>query len=242
MRRLAAGLVLLLVLALPLPSRAAIPFADGLPTTRSAAVIRLNGMPVIRVLAPDGFPDVEDRARVIDDRLLRLIARGPLDPALLAVAARGHLAVVTYDGRVLATADPASARLAHTAPVQLAADWADRIAAAIGPPIYPHVLVSTASAFSGLASWYGPGFAGQTTADGEVFDPDLYTAANRWLPFGTLLNVTDIRTGASVLVRINDRGPYVGDRVLDLSQAAARAIGLTGVDPVECTVVSWPTT
>lgn len=76
-----------------------------------------------------------------------------------------------------------------------------------------------------VASWYGPGFEGATTASGEPFDPNDYTAAHRTLPFGTKLIVT--YHGRSVVVRVNDRGPYVTGRDLDLSQAAAEHIGLT---------------
>ena len=78
----------------------------------------------------------------------------------------------------------------------------------------------------GVASWYGEEFAGRTTANGEIFDPMQLTAAHRTLPFGTVLDVTNGKTNQTVRVRINDRGPYVGNRVLDLSYAAAQVIGL----------------
>lgn len=78
----------------------------------------------------------------------------------------------------------------------------------------------------GEASWYGPKFAGRRTANGETFDPTELTAAHRTLPFGSLVRVTSNRTGKSVVVRINDRGPFHGNRVIDLSEAAASEIGL----------------
>jgi rare lipoprotein A len=81
----------------------------------------------------------------------------------------------------------------------------------------------------GIASWYGQEFAGRTTANGEIFDPLLMTAAHRSLPFGTLVDVKNLKTGQSVRVRINDRGPYISNRLIDLSYAAAQQIGL--VDP-----------
>jgi len=81
-------------------------------------------------------------------------------------------------------------------------------------------------------SWYGPGFAGQRTASGEVFDPGALTCAHKTLPFGTRLQVRNPDTGRSVWVRVNDRGPYAGGRQLDLSQGAAEAIGLAGVGQV----------
>jgi rare lipoprotein A len=90
-----------------------------------------------------------------------------------------------------------------------------------------------AEAKVGLASWYGPGFEGLPTASGEPYDPYGYTAAHKTMPLGTDLVVR--YGGRSVQVTVNDRGPYVGGRELDLSQGAAEAIGLTqaGVDYVK---------
>ena len=81
----------------------------------------------------------------------------------------------------------------------------------------------------GKASWYGPGFQGRLTANGERFNTHAYTAAHKTLPFGTKVKVTNKTTGRSVVVRINDRGPFVHGRVIDLSKASARAIGISGV-------------
>lgn len=94
-------------------------------------------------------------------------------------------------------------------------------------------------ALRGVASWYGQEFAGRTTANGEIFDPMLLTAAHRSLPFGTLLEVRNPKTNESVRVRINDRGPYIGNRMIDLSYAAAQQISLIepGSGDVEVTVV-----
>ena len=78
----------------------------------------------------------------------------------------------------------------------------------------------------GLASWYGPGFARKRTADGERFDADALTAAHRTLPIGARVRVTDLASGRSVVVRINDRGPAVRGRIIDLSARAARALGM----------------
>ena len=91
----------------------------------------------------------------------------------------------------------------------------------------------------GVASWYGEEFAGRTTANGEIFDPMQLTAAHRTLPFGTVVDVTNGATSQTVRVRINDRGPYIGNRVLDLSYAAAQQIGLIqpGSGEVEMKIV-----
>jgi rare lipoprotein A len=81
--------------------------------------------------------------------------------------------------------------------------------------------------YVGMASWYGPGFHGRATASGETFNQHTLTAAHRTLPLGTEATVTNLETGQSVQVKINDRGPYVPGRHLDLSPAAAKKIGLT---------------
>jgi rare lipoprotein A len=82
------------------------------------------------------------------------------------------------------------------------------------------------SSSTGQASWYGPGFHGRSTASGERFNQNAMTAAHRTLPFGTLVRVTNMRNGRSVIVRINDRGPFTRGRIIDLSVAAARAIDM----------------
>jgi rare lipoprotein A len=85
-----------------------------------------------------------------------------------------------------------------------------------------------------LTSWYGPGFEGNLTASGEIFNPWDYTAAHPYLPFGTMLEVC---YAECVTVRVNDRGPYIHGRGLDLSQGSAAAIGLGGVDYVDVRVL-----
>ena len=91
----------------------------------------------------------------------------------------------------------------------------------------------------GQASWYGPGFAGRTTASGVPFRPWKRTAAHKELPFGTVVRVTRIDNGRSVRVVINDRGPYVDDRIIDLSRRAARRLNMldVGVSAVEISIL-----
>ena len=92
---------------------------------------------------------------------------------------------------------------------------------------------------TGNASWYGGKFQGRPTANGEIFDTNKFTAAHRTLPFGTRVKVTNLRNGKSTVVRINDRGPFIQGRIIDLSKAAAEAIGMidTGTAPVSIEVV-----
>lgn len=76
------------------------------------------------------------------------------------------------------------------------------------------------------ASWYGPGFHGRKTANGEVYDQNSFTAAHKSLKFGTLLKITNLKNNKSVVIRINDRGPYIHGRDLDLSKVAASELGM----------------
>ena len=81
---------------------------------------------------------------------------------------------------------------------------------------------------TGLASWYGPKFHGKLTASGEVFNQEKFTAAHPTLPWGSRVKVTNLDNGKSVDVRINDRGPFKRGRIIDVSRAAARALGMVG--------------
>jgi rare lipoprotein A len=91
----------------------------------------------------------------------------------------------------------------------------------------------------GLASWYGEPYHGRATASGEIYDMHRLTAAHRTLPFGTVVRVTRRDTGAAVEVRINDRGPFIAGRIIDLSFAGAKKIGLDvdGIAPVKVEVL-----
>ena len=96
-----------------------------------------------------------------------------------------------------------------------------------------------ANSLSGEASWYGPGFHGRLTANGERYDQNAMTAAHKSLNFGTKVKVTNLNNGKSVTVRINDRGPYVGGRIIDVSAAAARSLDMmsSGVAPVRVDIL-----
>ena len=88
----------------------------------------------------------------------------------------------------------------------------------------------------GDASWYGPNFQGKTTADGETFDQNQMTAAHRYLPFNSIVRVTNLTNGKSIELRINDRGPYEDDRIIDVSSAAADILQMKGPGVVEVEV------
>ena len=93
------------------------------------------------------------------------------------------------------------------------------------------------SAQAEFATFYGQEFAGHRTASGETFNPGAMTAAHRTLPFGTRVRVTNSRNGRSIVVRINDRGPFVKGRAIDLSSGAARAIGMGSTGNVTMEVI-----
>ena len=94
----------------------------------------------------------------------------------------------------------------------------------------------------GIASWYGMPFHGRRAADGEIFDMNSLVAAHRTLPFGSILRVTNLNNGRDVEVRVIDRGPFVGDRILDLARAAAVALDMigTGTARVRIELISGP--
>jgi rare lipoprotein A len=105
-----------------------------------------------------------------------------------------------------------------------------RLGAAIGSAFFIAFCSSAAMAEKGIASVYA--YSGEKTANGERANPAGLTAAHKTLPFGTKVRVTNQRNGKSVVVRINDRGPFVRGRVIDLTPAGARALGFSGLTPV----------
>jgi rare lipoprotein A (peptidoglycan hydrolase) len=107
-------------------------------------------------------------------------------------------------------------------------------------PVLRRVRASRHKKQTGVASWYGPGFHGRQTANGEIYDQYRLTAAHRTLPLGTKVAVKNPTNGKTVEVRINDRGPYIDGRIIDLSYAAARALGMVkpGIVQVEVEIIS----
>ena len=99
-----------------------------------------------------------------------------------------------------------------------------------GPPPATERQPAVAGAYTeeGVASWYGNPFDGRRTSNGEIYDMHQFTAAHRTLPFGAMVRVTNLSNGMQTEVRINDRGPFVANRVIDLSLSAAQAIGMVG--------------
>jgi rare lipoprotein A len=160
---------------------------------------------------------------------------GALLLALALTGCHGHKDRPTY-----ATAAPPPAPPTASYPSRRAAPApVERVPAAPAPeeargkPVFTEV---------GIASWYGPPYKGRKAADGTVFDENALTAAHRTLPMGSIVRVTNLATNQSVLVKITDRGPFVEGRTLDLSLAAAKAIGVyrTGVAKVRVEAFAHP--
>lgn len=166
---------------------------------------------------------------------LRLRPRAGLLAAAIGCAAL--LGVVPLPAHAADEAVPASEAVVQAAPPE-----APKRGALVAEAI-ADVADAAEQVWKGEASWYGPGLHGRPTASGERFDREAMTAAHPSLPFGTIVRVEHVDSGRSVDVRINDRGPFVKQRrsrIIDLSEAAARVLGLgrrAGVAPVRITIV-----
>jgi rare lipoprotein A len=115
-----------------------------------------------------------------------------------------------------------------------------RVAGPFPPPPSPIPVPGWSE--EGIASWYGEPFHGRRTASGETYDMEAPTAAHRTLPFGTVVRVENLETGRSTTLRINDRGPYVSGRTIDVSRRGARELDMlgSGIAPVRVTVLQAP--
>ena len=100
----------------------------------------------------------------------------------------------------------------------------------------------TREQMDGIASWYGPNFNGKKTANGETYDQNQLTAAHKILPLGTMVKITNLNNNKQVIVRINDRGPYVGNRIIDCSKKVAIKLGFLerGTTSVKLDIVKYP--
>jgi rare lipoprotein A (peptidoglycan hydrolase) len=160
----------------------------------------------------------DERDRLAVEQATLIAARSALDTASTAVT----VALTPAQGRRSRNAQ------ADQAPVVALVE-----AAGTG---YPAGYAPTGQVLSGLASWYGPGFVGSPTASGSPYDPERLTCAHKALPLGTVLRVS--ANGRSVSCLLNDRGPYVGPRILDMSRAGSRALGYDGVAEVVIEVLA----
>ena len=194
---------------------------------------------VQRVLSLAG--DDGTRANGIAVALNHAFAKGGLRPDLILPGRRNNAYVIMAGREPLITIDDKLAAAQGTKPAALVLSWIDNLRTAMGGVPFAQQ-ASRGGMFLGgsrigHASWYGPGFNGRRAASGERFNQNSMTCAHKTLPFGTLLLVTNLKTKRSCIVRINDRGPYVAGREIDLSAAAARSIGVGGVATVRIDIL-----
>ncbi|HEX2031193.1 MAG TPA: RlpA-like double-psi beta-barrel domain-containing protein [Actinomycetota bacterium] len=235
-------------------------FLDALLESRSLGEV-LSSQEIIEQAL---MADIEDAARALEERDAARALRAGLERAKSQLVAQqrelgalqAEMASVLAEARAAARAagvkvqaleeekerlEQAAAReVERTALLRVGVDQSDLLAL-LGPDggrgcDIPSGLERTGDSFTGQASFYGDEFAGQPTATGAAFVPELFTAAHRTLPLPSFLHVTYRGRCATVLV--NDRGPYVAGRVLDLSEGAARYLGLPGVDVVTADILS----
>ena len=219
-------------------------FADALaaivgPTVELAKATAADGSTRNQVLVNDtavvsfGETD-EERARVIAERLTDLADLALLSADNASPDTVNELPVGSVDGEVVFTVDSDTANWYGLTPEDLTVRWINNLRIALdGAPLseteantYRNKFNPSPIDFEGLASWYGPYFYGRPTASGELFVPGTMTAAHKTLPLGTMLEVTSPDTGRTIVVRVNDRGPYIGPRILDLSETAALELGV----------------
>jgi rare lipoprotein A len=189
----------------------------------------------------------QQQAELMAQRLKQFLSDPKLNVSSIEPAIFDGVPGVKVDDLLLVKVDDDLAKSLNRNRTLLAIEWANNLRVAIGKePLLlaeaqrrMHNLLETSNKIKGRASWYGPDFHGRLTATGETYNQQELTAAHPSLPFDTYLKVKNLENGSSVIVRINDRGPYVPDRSLDLSLEAARCINSdkVGVVPFEAVVM-----
>jgi hypothetical protein len=187
------------------------------------------------------------QAEAFARRLQQTLQEAEFDPAQILPTVMNGLPAGKAGDTLLFWVEPDVATLLDRNAELMAIAWINNLRAVLNTPTLPltlaqsymHRLMPTNQKIEGTASWYGPYFHGRLTATGEVFNQNDLTAAHPSLPFNTYLQVTNLLTNKTVIVRINDRGPYFEDRSLDLSREAARSLGseAKGVVPYEAIIM-----
>ena len=189
-----------------------------------------------------------EKAQQIADRIHHVLAEAEkFDPAGIKPTLVNQRPGGKAGDEVLFSVEEELASELHRSGTLLAIEWVNNLRAALGAnPLEVSTaqaemygLTETNTSMEGTASWYGPYFHGRLTATGELFNQNALTAAHPSLPFDTYLKVTNLQNGDTVIVRINDRGPYVGERSLDLSREAARCLNSeeVGVIPYRAVIM-----
>ncbi len=188
------------------------------------------------------------QANAMQERLGRLLNRSNLDATQLRPAFVDGMPALMAGNRFLFGIDKEVSQKANRSGDLLAIEWVNNLRTALKAPVLSLVegqlqmygLTASKQKLSGIASWYGGYFHGRQTANGEIYNQDELTVAHKSLPFNTYLQVTSQKTGKAVIVRVNDRGPYIPPRSLDLSRVAARCINseVAGVVSYDAVILS----
>ncbi|HEY9785443.1 MAG TPA: septal ring lytic transglycosylase RlpA family protein [Candidatus Obscuribacterales bacterium] len=219
------------------------------------AAVTLNGRDLLTYKGHTAKGEASDKAEEIADKLEEIFEDDKIDPEKILPAREGELAVIRVDGNAQVKFEvPESVQgQKSSGALETSLKVVNVIREALGGSQLPPSFLKIADAvqnpqalrqakgniFSGCASWYGGRFHGRKTSYGSRFDQFGKTAAHRSLPFGTKLLVFNRRTGDSCVVEVNDRGPFVADRVIDLSRGAAEELNMisSGVAMVDCIVL-----
>lgn len=233
-------------------SEAAASLVPGMMVIRrddiGTASLVVNTIEIMNIRSAAGGFTPAQRAEIAQQRLSRYFQQGKSARDIVPGLEKNQV-VIRLDQDILVTVDNATAQKSGMTTRELAYQWTNRIRNATGVERLnrdPNLVASrgfsplldqlraTGEIVKGFASWYGPGFHGRRCANGERFNMHGLTAAHRTLPLGSMVKVTNAWTGKSAVVRINDRGPFIGGRVIDLSRGAAQAVGMlsSGTAPV----------
>jgi rare lipoprotein A len=189
----------------------------------------------------------EIKAKSMQKRLRQLMTLPKLDANQLRPALVDGIPALMAGNRFLFGIENQITRQFNRSGDVLAIEWINNLRSAFQAPALTllegqremYGLSSSNDTFSGLASWYGGYFHGRLTANGEIYNQNELTVAHKTLPFNTYLQVTNLKTGKAVIVRVNDRGPYIPPRSLDLSREASRCINseIAGVVPYKAVIL-----
>ncbi len=226
-----------------------------LENDNECASVSVNGNDVVTYKSPQGSTDAETKAEDLSNKIQNLLRSKNFKSDELLPAAEGSLASIKVGNKSMLKFEPPrgtddSAESVMKPSLKLV----NALREASGEQKLPDSFLTianslsdsdsedsaqTASCFSGKASWYGKKFHGRRAANGERFNMHQLTAAHKKLPFGTKLLVKNRRTGKTCIVRVNDRGPYHGNRVIDLSMGAAKKLNMLsqGVAMVDVVVL-----
>ena len=215
-------------------------------------VIYIDNKQAVWLMKGAGSYSTKYRAEKVAEALQKFLEQNN-NPRLIIPLNYGRNVVITASDTIFVSVDNANANAFRVSTHELAYAWANGMRSALGAPKmlkdYSSVSRGTytldfqrkyiGTKQSGLASWYGGRFNGRKTSDGSRFNKEEFTAAHKTLPFGTLVKVKNLHNGKTCVVKINDRGPFVQNRIIDLSKASAAEIGVLsrGIAKVQLEVV-----